>query len=363
MTDLTPTPETSPQPEPEETTPRFLLTVIIPARNEAASLPSCLSSLVAQSEPGFALDSEWQLLVVDDHSTDATASIAASYPGVTLLHAPYWDQTTRGAFTGKNNACWAGAQAAEGRLLLFTDADTIHEPGSLSRARHELARYNVSLLSYSPRQLTSGFWQRALMPLVFAELAIAYPPKQVNDPASPIAAANGQFLLVAQQDYFDLGGHRAVAPQVLEDVALARNFKRARRTLRFRYAADALSTRMYRTTADMMEGWTKNLALLFPSLIPLALLRLLDLILFLGLPLLALYPFFTTLQRGLILLVWARVLWRIYARIAKSNFPAADCTLAVLGLPLFIGLLLRSYQQVKLRKSVSWKGRDYPIRH
>jgi glycosyltransferase involved in cell wall biosynthesis len=356
VTDLTQTPDAEP-----DQTPTLLLTVIIPARNEAASLPACLQSLVTQSEPGFELGTEWELLVVDDHSTDATASIAAEFPGVTLLQAPTLDQSGRGNPTGKNNACWAGAQAAQGQLLLFTDADTIHEPGSLSRARRELEKYEVSMLSYSPRQLTSGFWQRVLMPLVFAELAIAYPPKQVNDPANRVAAANGQFLLVQQEDYFTLGGHRAVGPLVLEDVALAHNFKRSKRGLRFRYAPDALVTRMYRTTEDMIEGWTKNLALLFPSPIPLALLRLLDLVLFLGLPALALYPFFTSLQRGLILLVWARVLWRIYARAAKSNFPVVDCILSVLGLPLFIGLLVRSYVQVKVRKSVAWKGRSYPI--
>ncbi len=364
MTDLNADPENaSPEVTPDPA-PRFLLSVIIPARNEQESLPACLESLLAQSETGFELGREWELIVVDDHSTDATHAIAAeaaARPGVTVLQAPELDQSGRGAPTGKNNACWAGAQAAEGRLLLFTDADTVHEPGSLSRARWELEKYHASLLSYSPRQLTSGFWQRALMPLVFAELALAYPPKQVNDPASRIAAANGQFLLVEQEDYFAVGGHRAVGPLILEDVALAHNFKRSKRTIRFRYAADALSTRMYRTAQEMIEGWTKNLALLFPNPVPLALVRLLDLLLFVGLPALALYPFFTTLQRGLILVVWVRVLWRIYSRAAKSNFPAVDCALSTVALPLLIVLLIRSYIDVKVRKSVAWKGRSYPV--
>ncbi|HEY0263860.1 MAG TPA: glycosyltransferase family A protein, partial [Granulicella sp.] len=205
--------------EEAEGEPKLALTVIVPARNEQASLAACLDSLLAQSETGFELGRDWELIVVDDHSTDGTGRIAAQCAsqrdGVTLLAAPVLDQS-RGGMTGKNNACWTGAQQAQGRLLLFTDADTIHEQGSLSRARREMEKYGAELLSYSPRQLTEGFWQRALMPLIFSELAISYPPKKVNDPANRVAAANGQFLMVEQEDYFALGGHKAVGPLVLE---------------------------------------------------------------------------------------------------------------------------------------------------
>jgi glycosyltransferase involved in cell wall biosynthesis len=344
--------------------PPLLLSVIIPARNEEQSLPACLESLLAQSEPGFALGAEWELIVVDDQSSDRTREIAAAaatkQSGVTLLDAPPLSPGPNSGFTGKTNACWAGAQSARGRLLLFTDADTIHEPGSLSRARHELEKYNVSLLSYSPRQLVSGFWQRALMPLVFAELSTTYPMKKVNDPASRLAAANGQFLLVAGEAYFAVGGHRGVGPHVLEDVALAYNIKRGKRTIRFRYAPDAVSARMYRSNAAMLEGWTKNLALLFSNALPLAAMRLLELLLILGIPWLALaYPFPYRYQVGLLFVVWVRVLWRFYARTLKSNFPAMDCTLAIVAFPLLIILLIRSYIAVRIRKSVEWKGRSY----
>jgi hypothetical protein len=128
----------------------------------------------------------------------------------------------------------------------------------------------------------AGFWQRAVMPLVFSELASVYPMKQVNDPGRRLAAANGQFLMVERDAYFSVGGHRAVGKSVLEDVALAQNIKRGPRVIRFRYAPDALSTRMYRSTGDMIEGWTKNLALLMPSPIALALWRILDLVLLVG---------------------------------------------------------------------------------
>ena len=344
-------------------TPSLLLSVIIPARNEEQSLPLCLESLVNQSEPGFALGQEWEIVIADDQSTDATAQILAeaaqSSPGITILAPP--PLVPDGGFTGKTNACWAAAQQARGRLLLFTDADTIHEAGSLSRARHELEKYKVALLSYSPRQLVSGIWQSALMPLVFAELANTYVPAKVNDPANRLAAANGQFLLVTQDAYFAVGGHRGVGPYVLEDVALAFNIKRGKRPIRFRYAPDALSARMYRTNAEMFEGWTKNLALLFNNALPLAAMRTLELLLILLIPVIAVaYPFQFRYQVALLFVVWARVLWRFYARSAKSNFPFTDVALSLLALPLLILLLIRSYIAVKVKKSVTWKGRDYP---
>jgi glycosyltransferase involved in cell wall biosynthesis len=340
------------------------LSVIIPARNEERSLPACLTSLLAQSEPGFALGQQWELIIVNDDSTDDTRTIAAqaagSHEGVILLDAPTLDLSSNGGFTGKSNACWTGAQAARGRHLLFTDADTIHETNDISRSLREADRHNAVMLSYSPRQVVTGFWQHAVMPLIFSELASVYPPKQVNDPARRLAAANGQFILVERDAYFSVGGHRAVGKNVLEDVALAHNIKRGPRIIRLRYAPEALSTRMYWNTAEMIEGWTKNLALLFPKPIALALWRILDILLFFGLPFIALSLYWLQpWQRSVILLIWVRTLWRFYSRVARSNFPAFDVAISILGIPFFVYLLLRSVMHHRVKRTVVWKGRNY----
>ena len=357
LTPLTPDPDSNGLPE-------FDLSVILPVRNEERSLPACLKSLLDQSEQGFALGFQWELIVVNDDSTDRTREIAAEavskHPGIILLDAPPLDLSSRGGFTGKSNACWAGAQIARGRNFLFTDADTVHEPGNLSRALREKEKHKAALLSYSPRQIVTGFWQHAVMPLIFSELASVYPPTLVSDPTRRIAAANGQFLLVERDAYFSVGGHRAVGNSVLEDVALAQNIKRGPRVIRFRYAPDALSTQMYRTTAEMIEGWTKNLALLLPSPISLALWRVLDLLLFLSLPALALGLYWLVpWQRWVILLIWVRTLWRFYSRVARSSFPAGDVAISILGVPLFVYLLITSVIQHRIKKSVTWKGRSY----
>jgi len=350
------------QPEPEE---MIELTVIVPARNEEECLGACLRSLVSQSEEIFALGTDWELLVVNDHSTDRTAEIARGFAGVRVIEAgklePGW--------TGKASAVWMAAKQARGRWLLFTDADTIHEPGDLRRAIHEAVRHKVGMLSYSPRQAASGLAQRSLMPLVFSELALAYPPAKVSDPNARIAAANGQFLLVEREAYRRLGGHASVADKVLEDVELAVLAKRRKVGLRFRYADDALSARMYRSTGAMVEGWTKNLALLFDNALALSLWRALDIVLLFGLPVLAVWLWnarfaahsLQWLGVGWVLaLLWVRTMFRFYARVAKSNFPFLDCALAPLGLPLFVVLLYRSWFQHRILKRVSWKGRTYP---
>jgi glycosyltransferase involved in cell wall biosynthesis len=349
------------QPEPTEL---IELTVIIPARNEQECLGACLESLVAQSEDSFKLGREWELIVVDDHSSDRTAEIARSFAGVTVMEAEKLEE----GWTGKNNAVWTAAKQARGRWLLFTDADTIHEQGNLHRAMHEAERHKVGMLSYSPRQIVSGIWQRALMPLVFCELALAYPPAKVSDPAQRLAAANGQFLLVEREAYRRLGGHAMVAEKVLEDVELAFLAKRRRVGLRFRYAEDNVATRMYRTTAAMMEGWTKNLALLFDNCLVLAIWRVIDIFLLVVLPVLAVELWNARifahsaqwLAAGWVLgLLWVRNLFRFYGRVAKSNFPFVDCAISPLGLPLFVVLLYRSWFQHRIVKRVSWKGRSY----
>jgi cellulose synthase/poly-beta-1,6-N-acetylglucosamine synthase-like glycosyltransferase len=354
--------------------PRMRLSVVVPARNEAARLGECLRSLVEQSEAGFELGVEWELIVVDDDSTDGTREIAREFErkGVVAIEAPSLDLSERGGFTGKTNACWAGAQCAlshgDGEWFLFTDADTVHEPGDLSRALHEAKKYGAALLSYSPRQIVTGFWQRAVMPLVFSELASVYPPKQVSDPAIRLAAANGQFLLVEREAYFAVGGHRVVGQEILEDVALARKIKRARHGIRFRYAPDALASRMYRTLPEMVEGWTKNLALLFPRPLGLAAWRVLDLLLYFVLPVLALMlpvvamglpPSRLMLATLLLWLLWLRTLFRFYGRVARSNFPAADVAISIVGVPMFCWLLVRSYLHHRVTRSVDWKGRRY----
>jgi cellulose synthase/poly-beta-1,6-N-acetylglucosamine synthase-like glycosyltransferase len=346
------------------------LSVIIPARNEDDCLGDCLSSLVQQQEAQWELGKQWEIIVVNDASTDRTRAIAASFAGVTVQDAPRLER----GWTGKANAVWAGYQAARGAWLLFTDADTIHEPGRLRLAVVEAERHEVGMLSYSPRQIVRGLSQRALMPLIFGDLAATYPPARVNDASKMTAAANGQFLLVRRDAYEKLGGHEAVKGAILEDVELAVLAKRRKLGLRFRYAPEAVSTRMYRNFGAMWEGWTKNLALLFGNAPALAGMRLLQLGVLAGIPALigflwwgmdhshALAPNAGVLGAPMAMsalgVVWLRALWGFYHRVARSGFAFRDYVWAPLGIPLYAALLWRSWFLHNVVRQVVWKGRE-----
>jgi hypothetical protein len=265
---------------------------------------------------------------------------------------------------GKSNALWTAAQQAQGDWLLFTDADTIHAPGSLARAVREAESQNAALLSYSPAQEVHGFWEHAIMPVVFAELATTYRPQAVSDPGSPAAAANGQYLMIEREAYFAVGGHAAVAENLLEDVELARLVKRSRRRISFRFGGDAVRTRMYRTFGQLCEGWTKNLALLFPATLTLACLRLAEFALIAGSGGVAGWELYrghgaAAAMLGTVALMFYAL---FLARIRKAHFGGWSNALALFGLPFFSFLLLRSHIHYKVRKSVAWKGREYAVK-
>jgi glycosyltransferase involved in cell wall biosynthesis len=326
------------------------VSVIVPARNEQACLATCLQSLVGQS--GISRE----IIVVDDGSSDQTRAIAESFAGVQVVAPgalpPGW--------SGKTNAMVAGAKQALGEWLLFTDADTVHRPGSLARAVAELDRHGSDLLSYSPQQDVHSLIEKSVMPVIFAELASTFQPSQVSDPKSPAAAANGQYLLISRTAYDAVQGFSSVATSLLEDVALARTVKASGRKIVFRYAPDAVIARMYRSFSQLREGWTKNLVFLFPATFQLAVLRAVEFVLIVGCVALAAVGLVSGLKHTTVIAaIVAAVVYGVFMqRVRKAHF-RWDCNLlALFGLPLFSYLLLRS-RIFHSRGKVTWKGRVY----
>jgi hypothetical protein len=206
-------------------------------------------------------------------------------------------------------------------------------------------------------------WEKAVMPVIFAELATTYSPSQVSDPASTAAAANGQYLLISRRAYDAVGGHAAIAGSLLEDVALARKVKASGRNIFFRYGGDAVRARMYRSFAQLREGWTKNLVLLFPSPVWLAVLRLLEFLLMVGaVEAVVLGVLYGRPRMAILALLLFSVLCALFvARIRKAHFASGATALALLGLPLFSYLLVRSKISY-FRGKITWKGRGYDPR-
>ena len=329
---------------------RPIVSVIVPARNEEACLEICLESLVEQRGIPF------EVIVVDDGSTDNTRKIAESFHAVRVMSAPPLPEN----WCGKSNAVAFGARHARGDWFLFTDADTFHKPGSLARAVAEAEKHGADLLSYSPEQVVKSFWERAIMPVVFAELAATFKPKEVSDPRSSVAAANGQYLLVRRHAYELIGGHAAIAHTLLEDVDLARSIKEAGGRLFFRYGGEAVRTRMYRNFRQLREGWTKNLALLFPDARELAARRMSEFsFIVCSLACATTFAFFQHFIiaagfAGLTTAIWTRFL----KRIRRAQFGVVSEVVSIFGLPMFAWLLRRSVNSYA-RGAITWKGRSY----
>src|SRR5690242_7009618 len=228
------------------------VSAIIPARNEERAIARAVISLAEQPEVR-------EIMVVNDQSSDGTGEVlrrlAAEQPKLRVVEAG----PLPAGWVGKNHAAWLGAQDAACDWLLFTDADAVHLPGSTAGALTDAKSFGADVVSYSPGQEMHTWWERALIPFVFCRLSQLYSYATINDPDSPAAAANGQYLLIRRNTYEQLGGHAAVRDEVLEDVALARLAKPAGFRLHFAAGDQICRVRMYSSFGAMWEGWSKNL--------------------------------------------------------------------------------------------------------
>jgi chlorobactene glucosyltransferase len=338
-----------------------LVSVIIPARNEAGNIATVLDSVARSEYP------ELEILVVDDRSTDETAAIVARHaarePRLRLIAGeplpPGW--------YGKPWACVQGARAARGRHLLFIDADTRHHPTLIGRAIAGLVTEKPGLLTVAPRQLCLTFWERVVMPQIWLLLGVRYHPGRVNRATrSRDIIANGQFILMSRPTYDAIGTHAAVRGEVAEDLALAQVAHEHGQRIWFVFAETLMETRMYDGLAAMIEGWSKNVYLggrrTFPgqpvlqALVPFALAAA---ILFWLIPPLALlasvtaFPALTSvslLATGLSVLFWAGV-------VRVMQIPLGYALAYPAGGLMALYIVLRSTWRAGRR--VEWRGRTY----
>jgi chlorobactene glucosyltransferase len=232
------------------------VSVIIPARNESTTIETVVRSVLASRYHPL------EVIVVDDRSTDETAAavarLAAEDSRIRLLPgAPL-----PAGWYGKPWACVQGARAATGHLLLFTDADTRHEPELLGRAVGALQRERADLVTVAPHQRCVTLWERLIMPQIWLLLALRYHPSRVNRARREREViANGQFILTPREAYDAVGTHEAVRHEVAEDLALAQAYFRQRRRIHFAFAERLMETRMYHNLPHLVEGWSKNVYL------------------------------------------------------------------------------------------------------
>jgi GT2 family glycosyltransferase len=236
------------------------LTVVVPAYNEAANIAACLTSLLGSEDPC----GDWQVLLVDDRSSDATLAIAQEAAGACGATEPRFSLLDAGPrpvgerWVGKNWACSRAMEQVVSEWVLFVDADLRLQPATLRRALAQATMDGADLLSLAPRLSCGCLAEWLVQPIMASLLGLGFPIEAANDPASAVAFAAGPFMLFRRSAYLAIGGHRALAAEVVEDLALARRIKQGGHRLRYLLALDGLELRMYSDFASLWEGWTKN---------------------------------------------------------------------------------------------------------
>ena len=236
------------------------LTVVVPAYNEAANIAACLTSLLRSEDPC----GDWRVLLVDDRSSDATLAIAQEAAGACGATAPRFSLLDAGPrptgerWVGKNWACSRAMEQVVSEWVLFVDADLRLQPATLRRALAQATTDRADLLSLAPRLSCGCLAEWLVQPIMASLLGLGFPIEAANDPASAVAFAAGPFMLLRRSAYAAIGGHRALAAEVVEDLALARRIKQGGHRLRYLLGLDALELRMYSDFASLWEGWTKN---------------------------------------------------------------------------------------------------------
>lgn len=340
-----------------------LVSIVIPARNEAHNIERCVRSV---------LDTTWprvEVIAVDDQSTDGTAAILSelqrSDPRLLVFAA---DPLPRGWF-GKQWACHTGAMKAKGSILCFTDADTAHGPELLARSVNAMTGRRADLFSVIGRQDMVTIWEKLVQPQVFAMLNMWYggPEMVTNSRKAWRKIANGQFLMMPREAYDAAGGHEAVRHTVAEDLMLAQRFHSLERRVVFMEARDHFSTRMYRSLRELIHGWGKNVYAGGLHALPrIPLLRLVFPFLLLLPALLELAPVVTLAAVAFGLLPGPVLLWAIVASAATLlawtiiYMDEGESPLLGLLYPLGAALTLFIFTRAIVRgRNVSWKNRAY----
>jgi chlorobactene glucosyltransferase len=318
--------------------------------------------------------SNLELIVVNDGSIDATPEILEQLQAaaqrtpqrLTILNG----SELPSGWAGKPHTLHQGYQASWGEWLCFIDADTFASPELISSTYQAAMNLQADMLTILTYQELGGFWEKAILPLVFTALSVGFPANRVNDPQKPDAIANGQFILIRRSVYEAVGGHQAVRCEIAEDKALAALVKGAGFHLVLGDGRELARTRMYTSLPEIWEGWVKNIYLGMQDRLWLLLLgAMIGLVAALALPLWTMVSLvWVALGGGWIALLAAAeslTLWSylVYNRYQINRAMGISFWYALtlpLGALIFTAMMLTSAFNVFSGKGVSWRGRSYP---
>jgi len=334
------------------------LSIIVPARNEERQIERCVRSLLATRHPDF------EVIVVDDQSSDATRQIldriAAGDKRLKVLGGAPLPL----GWVGKPWALTQGAKLARGQWLLFTDADTVHDPLAAASAQQWAIGGRYDVVSLLTDQETVGAAERIFLPtILFVILLGVGALDDINDPEKrSVAIFNGQYVLASGDAYRAIGGHSAVRGEIAEDLELARLFKRDGRFRILLAGSDALvSTRMYRSFGELWRGFVKNFALgargnPIAAMLGIVLLACVSLS---PLLLLALVVLRSWLPAAALALALAAVIGVAENAMRTMRFRPGSGLALPLGLALVLAIFATSLFRALCGRGVDWRGRRY----
>ncbi len=336
------------------------VSVLVPARNEALNIERCVRSLLRQEYASF------EIVVLDDGSTDATGELLAQL----LLESCGKMRVVQGESLpdGWHGKAWACAQLrrqAKGELLLFTDADTWHEPDALRRTVGAMNASGADMLSLMPRQELGSFWEKLVVPLIHVVLMCYLPLRLVRTSPNPaFCFANGQYIFFRREFYDRINGHASVCAALVEDVWLCKNVKKAGGHVVAFNGTDVVSCRMYRSFGEIWDGFSKNLfaALGYHTM---GLFALIMLVIVLYLAPCAFFCFSVLAGEFSLLLFWLPLLQItiallcrfIIAVLFRQSLPMVF--LHLLSQIVLLAIACNSFYSIKFGKGASWKGRNY----
>ncbi len=218
--------------------------VIVPARDEAATIAPVIASLLAQGYTG-----RFRVILVDDNSTDGTAALAGRAANLEVLSG----QPKPIGWSGKLWALNQGIEASRAPVLLFADADIVHDPGHLASLVARLTEPRVDMVSEMVRLNCVSLAERSLVPAFVYFFQMLYPFAKVNDPGSRVAAAAGGTVLIRREALDRIGGIAALKGTLIDDVALATAVKRSGGAIYLGHSGLATSIRPYPYFSDIWQ--------------------------------------------------------------------------------------------------------------
>ena len=230
-----------------------LVSVLVPARNEEASIAECLESLMRQNYRSC------EIIVLDDGSTDRTPEILRDLEKHSDRLRVIRGRDKPEEWKGKAFAVQQLAEAAQGEYLYMADADTKHGPDAVSWAVSRLERRNLDAFSAMPRQVTRSFAEKLLVPMVY--LPLIFIPVQLFNSfrLRALSFGFGQLFVFRRESFFRFGGMKPVKEEITEDVALGRKLQRRGYRYQYLYAGGHVRCRMYGGLRESIEGFTKNI--------------------------------------------------------------------------------------------------------